>query len=66
VGAPGTAVLLIVTVTPGRTAPDSSLTIPEIVPVVRCASAGNAAPKSSTKHKPDLSQRLIAFSWIER
>ncbi len=35
------------TVTPGRTAPDASLTVPEMPPVVRCASAEEASASTS-------------------
>src|SRR6476659_7472094 len=63
VGAPGTPAPWSVTVTPGRTAPASSVTVPNTAPVVRCAAAGKAAT-SNTRRRPNplTSQCLIVVS----
>src|SRR5713101_1765532 len=52
VGAPATPAPRSVTVTPGRTLPDSSTTLPMISPVVRCAATDVANPSanSTTAH----------------
>src|SRR5690349_8289111 len=53
-GAPATPAPRIVTVTPGRTALDSSVTVPTISPVVRCARAGAAAAVSAATARIDV------------
>src|SRR6185503_16874512 len=61
VGAPATPAPRSVTVTPGRIAPDSSVTLPMISPVVRCAHAGAVAATSSTRHSPSLTKPRRMF-----
>src|SRR4029079_11045149 len=48
-----------VTVTPGRTPPVESVTVPVMSPVVRCARAAEDRPStSSTRARPDF-QRVV-------
>src|SRR5262245_59583262 len=48
----------IVTLTPGRTAPVSSVTTPRMLPVVRCAQAG-AETQSRARATPSRAARLL-------
>src|SRR5712691_5229510 len=50
------SVLLTTTVTPGRTAFDSSVTTPEIVPVVACARAGSETARSARNRRPRIAR----------
>ena len=62
VGAPGTARPRRVRVTPGNTAPDSSVTTPRITPVVVCAHPDTGLASSTTTARTQAIERRMSTS----